>query len=304
MTNLQDRGATANGKSFGFSRTRRRAFVASYVMFKTVFLWRDVRRPRFRLFIYEIVYSICRALDRPARPLLWLRIDRVSTVFGDFKIRPGSTDTATVSPAFERLDVDHLLSEIRERLTAGRSVLFVDVGADVGTYTVSVANQLRSVGDLAIVAFEPSPSSYELFSANVESNGLAGMVSSRQLALGDGSTQSAFMTFDYREPGGSELVASSEEGGEEVQMSTLDVELSSQAIPDVVVLKMDVEGSETGVLEGAKVTLAAAKEAFLLVEDFIDTSIVQYLERTGWSFQEKFTPYNSFWIRRNAAVQE
>jgi len=55
------------GKVFGFTGPHRRAFVRTYVLSKTTFFWRDVHSPRFRLFIYEIVYSLCRAMGR--RPL-------------------------------------------------------------------------------------------------------------------------------------------------------------------------------------------------------------------------------------------
>ena len=60
-------------------------------------------------------------------------------------------------------------------------------------------------------------------------------------------------------------------------------------------LKLDVEGSEIPVLDGARATLAAAEEVLLLVEDFIDDSVVDYLKESGWSFDDKLTPYNSFW---------
>jgi FkbM family methyltransferase len=285
------------GKVFGFTTPHRRAFVLRYVLSKTVFFWRDVHRPRFRLFLYEIVYSLCRATSRPPLALRWLRLYRVSTIFGVFNIRPGTIDAACVSPAFERPDLDHLLSRLRERLSAGRSVLFLDIGADVGTYAVSVVNSLRGLGDIRAIAFEPSQSSCELLRRNLRDNGLDTLVTSRQLALGDGSITTAYLRFDPREPGGSGLNSSHVQGTEpeEVHVSTIDAEIDPLSVPDILVLKLDVEGSEIPVLAGARAILAAARETLLLVEDFVDDSVVRYLEETGWSFDDKLTPYNSFW---------
>ena len=83
---------------------------------------------------------------------------------------------------------------------------------------------------------------------------------------------------------------------ETVKMSTLDAQVAQNVPASVIALKLDVEGSEIAVLKGAAATLTAAEEVLLLVEDFVDVSIVSYLKRTGWSFREKVTPYNSFWI--------
>jgi FkbM family methyltransferase len=199
--------------------------------------------------------------------------------------------------------VNRLLNRMRAHFASGRVVLFLDVGADVGTYSVTVGNMLRGAGDLAVLAFEPSASSHRLLQQNVTANHLDGVVSIRKLALGDGSITAATLRFDPTEPGGTAL-ESADGDGEQVRVSTIDAELADAPTPDVLVLKLDVEGSETAVLHGAATTLAAANEVLLLVEDFVDDRIVAELERSGWSFAEKLTPYNSFWRRGSALVLE
>jgi hypothetical protein len=49
-------------------------------------------------------------------------------------------DVACVSPAFERPDLNLLLALLEEPLKAERSVLLLDIGADLGTYSVAVAS--------------------------------------------------------------------------------------------------------------------------------------------------------------------
>ena len=39
----------------------------------------------------------------------------------------------------------------------------------------------------------------------------------------------------------------------------------------------------------------ARTRKYLMVEDFIDTSIIEYLEGNGWEFRAKKTDYNSWW---------
>ena len=283
--------------SFRFSKTGRFKFYATYAFAKLILFWRDVKRPRIRLFAYEVSYSLCRAARRPPLRLPWLQLTHVTTTFGTFNIRPGTTDAATVSPAFERSDLNQFLAMLERRLSAGRTVLFLDVGADVGTYAISVANRLHRLGEIRVLAFEPSSSSYELLIKNVVDNNLTEIVEARQVALGDGSAATATLRFDPREPGGSELNAPLRRGelAQEVMMSTIDAQVNTATLADVVALKLDVEGSEASVLRGATATLAAAQEVLLLAEDFIDPTVVSFLEEAGWSFQNKLTPYNSFW---------
>jgi FkbM family methyltransferase len=296
--NMIDAAPAFARRSYEYPIAKRIRFFVSYVLAKVLYLWRDVKTPRIRLFVYEIVYSLCRAARRSPLPLRWLQLTQVTTIFGIFNIRAGTTDAACVSPAFERQDLEILLARLSERLAAGQAVLFIDVGADVGTYAISVGNCLRSLGNIRILAFEPSRISYDLLRANVNNNELTDIVEPRQIGLGDGSAASAELLFDAREPGCSGLDASIVHGEivETVKMSTLDTQVAQNVPASVIALKLDVEGSEIAVLKGATATLAAAEEVLLLVEDFVDASIVSYLEQTGWSFREKVTPYNSFWI--------
>jgi FkbM family methyltransferase len=237
----------------------------------------------------------------------WLRIDKVKTIFGTFNVRPGTMDVACVSPAFERPDLDLLLALLEEPLKAGRSVLFLDIGADLGTYAVAVAKRLHELGDIRVLAFEPSQSSFALLRRNLEDNGLIEVVQQRQLALGDGLESSTTLRFDFANPCHSLLATAPREGtvSEHVTLSTIDQEISGEVDFDVLAIKMDVEGSEVPVLMGAAKTLGSAREVLLLVEDFMDPRVVDYLESTGWKFTRKLTPYNSFWsLSSDAAGDE
>ncbi len=290
------------------SPRRRAAFVLGYVLHKTVLLPRDVRSPRLRMLVYEIVYSACRLLGRSPRRLRFLGISRVDSVFGTFHVRPGTIDAACASPAFERPDVDVLLGELDRAARGRRDVVFVDVGADIGTYSVTVGNHLRRTRAARIIAFEPSSSSAEVLRRNVAANGLTAVVDVRQRALGDGSSDTATLTFDLDEPGcsGLDTTALQVRAGhvvqEQVGVSTLDAELADLPELDLLVMKLDVEGLERAVLDGGRASVERAAETLLLVEDFVDLRIVDHLRADGWTLVTKVTPYNSFWRRARATA--
>ncbi len=278
---------------FVFTRAKKARFLARYVLDKTVGLTVDLERGRLRLFVYEAVYSVCRLLGRAPLPMRWLSITEVHSRFGRFFVRIGTIDVACASPAFERPDVDRLLAELADRTADGREVLFVDVGADLGTYAVAVARRLPGT---RAVAFEPSRHSHELLTRNITANGLADRVVTRRAACGDGGATTAVLTYDPAEPGSSGVRPDLVHGGDQevVTLTTLDRELAAEA-PDVLAVKLDVEGYEVNVLEGARDVIARSGETLLLVEDFVDDSVVRYLQDEDWTFVDKLTPYNSFW---------
>jgi len=292
---------------FDFTTKARLAFLASYVLGKTLFLLKEVREPRARLLLYEAVYSFCRLLGRAPLSMRRLQIDHVSTRMGEFHVRPGTIDAACVSPGFERQDMLRLLVVIKQRLDRGLRVLFLDVGADIGTYAVSIGNAFRG-RYFTVVAYEPSASSYALLDSNIALNGLKGMTILRNLALSDVATPLGVLHFNPEEPGSSGLRWDLVSGAQRecVAVTTLNQEalvIPAYAAADVLCLKLDVEGAEKNVLAAADECFAAADEVILLVEDFVDASIIEYLESNGWTFEAKLTPYNSFWRwTRNACL--
>src|SRR5262245_25937348 len=112
-------------------RHNRLVFVFFYLFAKIRVLW-EVRSPRFEMFLFEAEYSITNAirtlLPKLRRQALWrFETELIATKFGAFRIRPATMDAAIISPAFERQDVDLLLTLVGEALRSGKGVLFLDV---------------------------------------------------------------------------------------------------------------------------------------------------------------------------------
>lgn len=279
-------------KKFAYSMMDRVEFYCSYFWYKLI-LPLEVRSPRFSLWVYELAYTAhkFRAYEYC---LPWKsKMDVITTRFGSFKVRRNTADAANVSPAFERRDLNHLFKVIDGLSSSGKRVLFLDVGGDIGTYSVAVGNRFKSV-PVDVVCFEPIPASCDLIRDNIKRNQLMDKVELIEVALMDEAQDGLKICLNALAPGSSRVGGDGEEVL--VRADRLDnLFLDRVEDFDVMVLKIDVEGVEENVLRGASNLLEQGVETYLMVEDFIDRSIVTYLEDHNWSFEGKLTEYNSWW---------
>jgi len=152
----------------------------------------------------------------------------------------------------------------------------IDVGANLGWYTVVIA---RLVGaDGRVLAFEPEPRNFELLEKNVAWNGFADRCSLFKLALWECEATHKFELSptnhgDHRVRFGSPSVERHADLYDEqdrvvitVQSRPLDAAVSTALAEDVPIRlwKMDTQGSEVSILMGAKRTLERTQ--YLLTE--------------------------------------
>ncbi|GAA4437630.1 hypothetical protein GCM10023091_17120 [Ravibacter arvi] len=121
--------------------------------------------------------------------------------------------------------------------------VFVDVGANVGVYTVLSAG----VAGVKVIAMEPAPQTFEKLRRNVVLNGLDRLVELLNLAIGD---QEGELFFTANLDAINHVVgADSQEDKIKVPSATLDKLLADK---EVTCLKIDVEGFEANVVNGAE----------------------------------------------------
>jgi FkbM family methyltransferase len=137
---------------------------------------------------------------------------------------------------------------------------FVDVGANVGTYTVLAGG----VG-ASCVSAEPVPATYEDLSTNVRLNNLCSRVDCRNVGVGEEEGE-----LHFTESKGAEnrvLPPHSSEEGVSVPVKTLDgLIVDTDASGQVLVVKIDVEGWETAVLRGGSRVLSRSGPTALILE--------------------------------------
>lgn len=134
----------------------------------------------------------------------------------------------------------------------------VDVGANIGALAVPLARRVGPAGRL--IAFEPMRLPFLCLCAAAVLNGLA-QLEPRQQALGDAAGEAALPPLDPFSPsnaGALSLVGAS--GPEKVPVLTLD----SLALPSLALLKIDAEGMDWAVLDGARETLRRCRPAVYL----------------------------------------
>ncbi len=284
-------------RKFSYSFADKVSFYLSYLYYKVILPF-EVSSPRVRLWWYEFRYSIAKFKDYESNVTWKYAINTIKTKFGLFKIRPNTSDAANVSPAFERRDQNYLIRLIDSKIRENKKVLFLDVGGDLGSYSVLVGNAFRGK-PVTIHCFEPIDQSCLLIKENIALNSLEKSVEVFPVALLNEDKDNVPMQLNTMTPGSSTMKPGEKEKLSTVTITTrkLDTLLNNQiAAYDTIVFKIDVEGVEQEVIEGAQKIISQGKEVYVMVEDFIKSQIITYLETQGWSFLAKVTSYNSWWL--------
>ncbi|HUR21344.1 MAG TPA: FkbM family methyltransferase [Vicinamibacterales bacterium] len=172
-------------------------------------------------------------------------------------VRPGETGvTGNVYCGLHEFeDMAYLLHVI------GPADLFVDVGANVGVYTILACAVRGAKG----ICFEPVPATYARLLENIRLNALSDRVQALNVGVADKdgellftsdeNTMNHVVVNDADDPNDAHTVR--------VGVSTLDLILENQR-PSL--LKIDVEGFETRVLAGAVATLGDASLNSVIIE--------------------------------------
>lgn len=182
----------------------------------------------------------------------------------------------------------------------------VEAGANFGAHTVPLARMAGPAGK--VVAFEPQRLVFQALCGNLALNSLAN-VEARCEAVGAEAGWTCVPPLDYdRENnfGGLSLdQAGSMPRGEQVRLTTID----SLELPRCDLLKVDVEGMELPVLQGARQTLERCKPALYVENDRRDRSprLIQFLLDADyelyWHLPPMFNPANAYGEAHNEFPQ-
>lgn len=154
----------------------------------------------------------------------------------------------------------------------------VDIGAHIGLYTVPYARKAKHVH-----AFECSPKSFNYLCTNIALNDLHYKVSKYNVALGATTETGTYYIQDPGDGGGNGLYV---EG--ETTVATLQVPvrtLDSFELDNIGIIKIDVEGYELQVLQGAVKTLVRNNFPPILFESWRpETPAKEQLRRELFAF--------------------
>jgi FkbM family methyltransferase len=170
------------------------------------------------------------------------------------------TDNAVTAAIIEGWQYEFYMFEFLEKNqieTTGKTI--IDVGANNGNFAVDFAHLVGDAG--CVHSFEPQRIIYYQLCCNIFLNGLDN-VYCHNVALGDTEGFTYIETPNYYDKGpvnfGDVKVSSA---GDRVRLTTLD----SYEFKDIVFIKIDVQGYEGFILEGAKKTIEKHRP-YLFVE--------------------------------------
>ena len=148
---------------------------------------------------------------------------------------------------------------------------FIDIGANYGYYTVKYATECNKV-----ICFEPVSNTHMILTENIKRNQLSN-VTAHKLGL---SNKKGELTINLYSSSGNNSIfernipeehSLKKIGTEKIQLETLDELLQTQNNIALDIIKIDVEGAELKVLEGAAATISA----------FQPTIVIEYSETTS-----------------------
>ena len=187
------------------------------------------------------------------------------------------------------------LPTVLAKICKGWNPVFIDVGANTGYYSLLAA----AAGASRVYAFEPVPSIYKIFSANIAESALQGKITTYDTGIGEteGSftlylpldghgliETSASLNKDFRAQHSAQM---------EVAVTTLDAFGQQQAAAlagQQVLMKIDVETLEPQVIKGG----------YQFIEKYRPVIAIEILPGSDVAFFEKFCAeqnYDHIWLR-------
>lgn len=179
----------------------------------------------------------------------------------------------------------------------------IEIGANIGTHTVSLAKTLASQ-HRELIAFEPQPFIFQNLCTNLALNAINN-VRAWPWACGAKTETVYFPPPDYQAPGNFGAVSMAENGSAS-EISVPCVRLDDIAGNDTVsLIKIDVEGFELQALQGAVKILTESRPILYVENDRLDNSqlLIEWLwsqnYRLWWHLPFLFNPDNFLGNKEN-----
>lgn len=179
-----------------------------------------------------------------------------------------------------------------------------DVGANVGFISMIAARLTGPQG--RVVCFEPLPSNVRQIQYNAALNNFS-HVTVREEAMSDEEGQGCFEVTDFPTTGRlmNDNLHPESTGKLNVRVRRLDAVVAEAKLPLPDLIKMDVEGAEVNVLEGASQTLATARPLMLIELHGTNRAVAHALEEQGYTAHvlcSRVPIVDAYWNARVVAV--
>ncbi|MGF1619241.1 MAG: FkbM family methyltransferase [Rhodomicrobiaceae bacterium] len=153
------------------------------------------------------------------------------------------------------------VASVLRQFAAGANYI-IEVGANIGIHTVTMAREMRSGG--TVLALEPTPLTFKALQISLTLNGISSRVHAHQIA--SGSSAGSQLLYLHPVSGQNSLIAWPEAGEDtlSVDVSPLDDLVPPGTVVDLV--KIDAEGGEYDTLKGMDRILAENPDIVIVLE--------------------------------------
>ncbi len=171
-----------------------------------------------------------------------------------------------------------LLNMIRSMGLIGPSVTVCDIGANIGNHSVFFGKVLKAKN---VLAFEPLPRSYETLCRNLDLNGLTNAMAYNCM-VGAKSGRGDVSRFNPRNLGSAQFQAVK---NGPIPMVALDDLIDAEEMQGLGFIKIDVEGMQMEVLNGAKKLIKAFRPAMwieIIDRDDASAATMKFMDSLGY----------------------
>lgn len=177
----------------------------------------------------------------------------------------------------------------------GKGDTFVDIGANIGLYSLLAAAQ----GVSRVYAFEPNPFSFSVLTRNIIANGFDGVISPLCLAMNEGSSLVTFKLGGLHAGSVENTIIDDASSPESATLTTASFSIDElfriQGIAGVNHLKIDVDGLELEILRGATGLISNPALKSVLVEDDTmpvkeESALASFLNSYGFHQSDAWGP--------------
>jgi FkbM family methyltransferase len=189
---------------------------------------------------------------------------------------------------YEQEEIDVIINLLEE--IEGEKVM-LDIGANIGMISLAVKSNVEG---LTIHAFEPGPHQFKYLKENVKENNLESQISLWPLAIAETTGKRTFAIHCEEDASGDGFVDTERAGGTStitVDTIMLDDWWVKQRSPRIHLIKIDVEGAELLVLEGANKLIMSQKPVILF--ELYNKNLINY----PYDHQSIFEKIESFGYR-------
>ena len=168
--------------------------------------------------------------------------------------------------------------QVRNVFRFHKDMIFLDVGAHIGKYTIRAASKIGKNGK--IISIEPNEDNFRILIQNLKLNQIKNCIPLNVAAYSNDTELELFVGSDSAKHS---IVEKLDRGSKKVKARALDNVLSELNIKKVDFIKIDVEGAEYDVIKGLEKTLTNQNpKLFIEILKKDQEKVLNYLKQKGY----------------------